>query len=301
MTYKLLAAAAIGFLSLSAVAQQTADVERATSCLNEIEVRVLQSQVEVGVEAYSAAWIPVEVYVPEDGFGCPDEVIVGSGHGLNWMLDSGMQQLDVEPYSARREPLHIAPSGEGWLLKLPRQARQHTFWLRVMNPSQSTPGGYVGYIELRHNGFSQTAVTGMALSSTQFTYLVEPSVAMSFDSSWSGGGSTYFNVDMGVLTAGSVQEFDLVLQSNTDVDIEVTSSNQGRLRHEQSDQHSIPYEFQIAQQLIHLSSPAVVPLNFIGNYTNWRVPLKISVSPVERTMLAGNYVDTIYFDVFPRQ
>lgn len=270
-------------------------------CAEAFSVRVNQSQIDKGIEAYAAAWIPVEISRDPESYECGHQVLISSGEELNWWLESGTQKLAVEPYDSRRNPLHIAPSGSGWLLRLTNDSAQDMFWLRVLDPTQSAPGNYSGYIELKESSRGLRSTEAHYITSTQFTYEIEPSVSMSFEGSWGTGEGTYFSVDMGDLTAGASKDFEMVLQSNTDVSVEVSSANSGYLKHQHNSEKKIHYNLNIQSTPINLASTSALPISFAGNYTNWRIPVTLNVPAVERTMLAGSYVDTIYVDVFPRQ
>lgn len=285
----------------SAAAIEQNQISITSPCAEALTVQVNQSQIEKGIEAYASAWIPVEVRRQPESHDCGNQVLISSGADLTWTLESGTQKLAVEPYDSRRNPLYIAASGAGWLLRLPPGSTQHIFWLRVMNPSLSSPGSYSGYIELKESTPGLRSTEANYITSTQFTYEVEPSVSMSFEGSWGTGSGTYFSVDMGDLTVGASKDFEMVLHSNTDISVEVSSANSGYLQHEANSTKKIHYDLSIQSTPVNLASTSSLPITFSGSYANWRIPVVLKVAAVDRTMLAGNYVDTIYVDVFPRQ
>ena len=290
----------LSVVSVVATAQQ-AQVDIGSSCAEAYTIRVNQSQIEKGGEAQASAWIPVEIRRDIDYPSCGNEILISSGSDLNWQLDSGKYSLQVEPYDSRRNPLHISPSGAGWIFKLTPGSAQDIFWLRVLNPSVTPPGSYHGYIELSAASSALHTSVSNVITSAQFSYDVAPSVSMSFEASWGVSSGTYFNVNLGDLTLGSSKDFDMVLQSNTDVYVEVSSENKGYLAHEENSRQRIGYDLSIQSMPVNLSAPSSVPLNFTGNYTNWRIPMLLSVPAANRHMLAGSYIDTISVDVYPQE
>lgn len=286
-------------ISMIAGAQQS-ELDIGSSCAESYQIRVNQSQIERGLDAHTSSWIPVEIRRDIDQPGCSNQVLISSGTDLNWRLDSGTHMLDIEPYDSRRNRLHISASGAGWIFKMMPGSAQEILWLRVAKPSLVPPGSYYGYIELSEVSRDQHTSSPHDLISTQFVYEVEPSVSMSFDASWEANSRTYFNINLGDLTLGASRDFDMVLRSNTDVSVEVSSENDGYLTHERNSRYRIPYHLSIQHVVIDLSAPSSLPLNFAGDYENWRIPMVISVPAASPMMLAGSYVDTIYVDVYPR-
>ncbi|MCC5878441.1 MAG: hypothetical protein JJU03_00895 [Idiomarina sp.] len=287
-------------LDRGAVTQQT-KLDTSLFCAESYTISVNQSQVEKGSEVHAAAWIPVEIRRDiDDHLRCADEILISSGSDLNWRLDGGIHKLDIEPYDARRNRLQISPSGAGWIFKLAPGSAQDVLWLRVANASLAPPGSYYGYIELSEVIRDTQTSSPTIITSTQFAYHVEPSVSMHFEASWGASSGTFFNISLGDLTLGASKEFDMVLQSNTDVLVEVSSENNGYLTHEENSRYRIAYNLSIQHMPMNLSAPSSLPLSFEGNYENWRVPMLISVPAASTMMLAGSYLDTISVDVFPR-
>lgn len=289
----------LGSISMIAVAQQS-ELDSSLTCAESYQIRVNQNQIERGRDAHASSWIPVEIRRDVDRSGCANEVLISSGTDLNWRLDSGTHKLDIEPYDSRRNRLLISASGAGWIFKMTPGSAQEILWLRVAKPSLVPPGSYYGYIELSEKTRDLHTSSATELISTQFAYEVEPSASMSFEASWGTNSKTYFNVNLGDLTQGASRNFDMVLQSNTDVSVEVSSENEGYLTHEANSRYRIAYNLSIQHIATDLSAPSSIPLNFEGNYENWRIPMIISVPAASPMMLAGSYVDTIYVDVYPR-
>ena len=292
----------LGLLSLVSmtVAAQQAETEIGSSCMDAYTIRVNHSQVERASGAHSTAWIPVEIRRDIDRLGCNNEVLISSGSDLDWQLESNTHRLKVEPYDSRRNRLHISPSGVGWLFKLSPNSTQDTLWLRVEHSTLAPPGSYFGYLELREVTPSLHSNSTHVFTATEIVYEVEPSVALAFDASWGASTGTYFNISLGDLTLGASRMFDMVLESNTDVVVEVSSENKGYLTHEGDSSQKIAYNFRIQRSNLDLSTSSSVPLDFNEKYANWRVPIMIRVPTASTKMLAGNYMDTIYIDVFPR-
>ena len=289
----------LSIVSMTASALQT-EAEIRSSCRDGYTIRVNHSQVEKADGAHSTAWIPVEIRRNIDQLGCNNEVLISSGSNLDWQLESTTHRLKIEPYDSRRNRLHVSPSGIGWLFKLSPNSTQDTLWLRVEHSTLAPPGSYFGYLELRQVAPNLHSPNTHVFTATEIIYEVEPSVALAFDASWGASTGTYFNISLGDLTLGASRMFDMVLQSNTDVVVEVSSENKGYLTHEADSSQQIGYQMRIQRSTLDLSASSSVPLDVNERYTDWRVPIMIRVPNASTKMLAGSYMDTIYIDVFPR-
>lgn len=289
----------LGCISMIAGAKQ-AELDSGLTCSESYQIRVNQSQIERGRDAHASSWIPVEISRDASRPDCTNEVLINSGTDLNWRLDSGTHILDIEPYDSRRNRLLTSASGDGWIFKLPPGSAHEVLWLRVDKPSFVSPGSYYGYILLSEKNRDLHILSATEQISTQFVYEVEPSASMSFEASWGTNSKTYFNVNLGDLTQGSNRVFDMVLKSNTDVSVQVSSENEGYLMHEANSRYRIAYNLSLKHIAVDLSAPSLLPLSFEGTYENWRIPILISVPAASPMMLAGSYRDTIYVDVFPR-
>ncbi|RUO24087.1 hypothetical protein CWE09_13165 [Aliidiomarina minuta] len=294
--YKAYLALAILLLMVSD-AGATKDNECSGSWL--ITVHETRTEFTAGNEV--AAWLPAELRLSGALVDCVDYMLIGPGDGSSWWIDSGFERLEVTPYDARRNPLLIPRQGDGWLLPLPGQQEQHSFWLRVANARQAVPGVYRGLIE-SEPGSRRISHMPLLRESTALEFVVEPRVSLHLDSlngGWSGGKNSYFRVGLGVLHSGLTREFDVVLNSNTDVSLEISSQNLGLLRHTERYSATIPYQLRVNWQSVDLTGVGMVHLPRQGN--NWRVPMQVSVPYVSDFALAGEYSDVITINAYAQE
>lgn len=107
------------------------------------------------------------------------------------------------------------------------------------------------------------------------------------------------SLDLGALHPGLTRRFGLQLRSNTVVDLNFSSENQGTLEHEFSSNSNIPYALSLQGKTIDLSTTATVvaPADLSTNgITN---PMQIRIKDF-KDAVAGDYSDTIHVRISAR-
>lgn len=242
-------------------------------------------------------WLRAEVVLDEQLSQCAQFLLIGPGNSTRWWLESGSQRLSVEPYDARRNALYISEDGRGWILPLQGDGLLHTFLLRVENPQSTRPGIFQGVIQ-SEAWRSRTDKQAFSQQSSLIEMVVEPYVALYFDGDGGTGSGSYFRVDLGELRTGSARQFDMFINSNSDVTLEVESENNGQLVHGMDPTLSIPYEFTLQNRYLDLRTTAILELTN-QQQGDWRIPVRVSVPFVSKTARAGEYSDVISIDVYP--
>jgi hypothetical protein len=244
-------------------------------------------------------WLRAEVVLEDQLGDCIEFLLIGPGNSTQWWLESDTQSLRIEPYDSRRNPLYISDDGRGWVLPLQGDALLHTFLLRVDHPQSTSPGIFQGIIQ-SEGWASRLDSQPFAQESSLIEFVVEPYVALYFDGEQGAGSGSYFRVDLGELRTGAADEFDLFINSNSDVTLEVESKNQGDLVHELDSSLRIPYDFALNNRYLDLRTSSV--LNMARQQQgDWRIPARVSVPYVSRTARAGEYSDVISIDIYPRE
>lgn len=291
------------YLAMAMVMQaiSVAGATQDNECTGSWLIMVHEKRTEFVAGNQAAAWLPAELKLSGALVNCTDYMLLGSGDGSSWWIDSGFERLEVTPYDARRNPLLISGQGGGWLLPLPGKQEQHSFWLRVANARQAVPGIYRGFIESKPGSY-QVSQMPLLRESSALEFVIEPRVSLHLDAlngGWSGGKNSYFRLGLGVLHSGLTREFDVVLNSNTDVSLEISSHNHGLLRHTERHSATIPYQLRVNWQLVDLTGVGMVHLPRQGN--SWRVPLQVSVPYVSEFALAGEYSDVITINAYAQE
>lgn len=273
--------------------------EAQTSCAGSWDIDVRDHGGMQQGSAGPVTWLRAEVVLDEQLSNCAAFLLIGPGNSTLWWIESGSQRLRVEPYDARRNPLYIAEDGRGWVLPLQGDGLLHTFLLRVENPQATRPGLFQGIIQ-SEAWRSRTDKQPTSQQSSLIEMVVEPYVALYFDGEAGTGTGSYFRVDLGELRTGAASQFDMFINSNSNVTLEVESENNGRLVHDMDRSHSIPYEFALESRYLDLRSVSVLELTN-QQQGDWRIPVRVSVPFVSRTARAGQYSDVISIDVYPRE
>lgn len=245
-------------------------------------------------------WLRADVVLDEKISDCIGFLLIGPGNSTQWWLESSTQSLRVEPYDNRRYPLYIAEDGRGWLLPLPGDSLLHTFLLRVDHPQSTRPGIFQGIIQSEAWTNNNLAKQPLSQQSSLIEFVVEPFVGLYFNGARGSGSGSYFRVDLGELHTGTTHEFDMFINSNSDVTLEIESQNNGMLVHVMDRGLFIPYHFILNHRYLDLRTSTTLNIDRQQQY-DWRIPAKISVPFVSRTARAGEYSDTISIDIYPRE
>lgn len=107
------------------------------------------------------------------------------------------------------------------------------------------------------------------------------------------------SLDLGALHPGLTRRFGLQLRSNSVVDLNFSSDNQGTLKHESDPNSNIPYALSLQGKTIDLSTTATVvaPADLSTNgITN---PMQIRIKEF-KDAVAGDYSDTIFVRISAR-
>ncbi|RUO32610.1 hypothetical protein [Aliidiomarina soli] len=282
-----------------AVAQEAGDDHRAAlQCDGHWTAQIQGKAAEFSALHGGSAWIPVELQLDQTLIDCADQLHIGPGTGTSWYIRHGMSRLRVEPYDQRRNALMLGSEGNGWVLPLHEERPQLMFWLRVLDADYATPGVYRGVLVSQFMN-TQTPWLMSAQKNDVFEFVIEPRVSVQIDAPGGGTGS-YYRVDFGSLRSGAFKDFNLVVDSNSDIQVFVTSENQGVMRHIREPSQTIPYRFRLNHRFVDLKNPSTTSIQRLRQRGTWRVPIRIDVPYVGKEQLAGEYSDLITIDVFPQ-
>ncbi|MGX5914619.1 hypothetical protein ACR0ST_07820 [Aliidiomarina sp. Khilg15.8] len=282
-------------LWLALVHGATAD----THCSGSWEITVRDNGGLQQSSAGPVSWLRAEVVLEEQLGDCIGFLLIGPGNSTQWWLESGAQSLRIEPYDSRRNPLYIAEDGRGWVLPLQGDGLLHTFLLRVDHPQSTRPGVFQGIIQ-SEAWASRLATQPLSQQSNLIEFVVEPYVALYFDGGRESSSGSYFRVDLGELRTGSAHEFDVFINSNSDVTLEIESENHGMLVHSMDRSLSIPYDFTLDNHYLDLRTSTTLNMSR-QHQRDWQIPARVSVPYVSRTARAGEYSDIISIDIYPRE
>lgn len=140
-----------------------------------------------------------------------------------------------------------------------------------------------------HNNFTQADTRAQI----PLSVYVEASVQANFvgvTRAENSGGVSYFQ--LGELVPGMVRSVGLQLRANTDVDIEVSTENQGRLVNQDYGDSFIPYALSVGGESVDLSGGGRLALPSSVSPQGQTSPINIQISDF-RQAAAGNYTDTI--------
>lgn len=275
------------------------DARTEERCSGSWEIALADKGVVQQSSAGPVTWLRVEVILEKQLGECIEFLLIGPGNSTQWWLESGNQRLRIEPYDSRRNSLYISEDGRGWVLPLQGDGLLHTFLLRVDHPQSTSPGTFQGIIQseawknrLDNQPFAQ--------ESNLIEFLVEPYVALYFDSKQGTGPGSYFRLDLGELRTGVAHQFDMFINSNSDVTLEIESENHGALVHKMDSSLTIPYDFTLNNRYLDLRTSSTLHMTR-QKEGDWRVPARVSVPFVSKTARAGEYSDVISIDIYPRE
>lgn len=297
--YSLSAAALLTFgVTQSSLAQTLSTERTAFGCEGHWTAQVQEKAAEYSAMRGGSAWIPVEVQLDPELLACASELHIGPGTGTLWHVKNGMNQLQIEPYNQRRNPLQLSRDGNGWVIPIEQESPQLMFWLQVMNADYAAPGSYAGVLVSQLYD-AKTPWRVSAQKNDTFEFVIEPRVSVQIDAPGGGSGS-YYRVDFGSIQSGVYKDFNLQVDSNTDIRVYVSSENSGELRHTRESTVGIPYRLQLNRKFVDLRAPESMNIARSRQRGSWQVPVRLDVPYVGKEQLAGEYSDLITIDVYPQ-
>lgn len=130
--------------------------------------------------------------------------------------------------------------------------------------------------------------------------LVQPSVQANFVATDSVSGSgTAASVSLGNLTTGLRRDLGIQVRANTDVDVSISSRENGVLKRDGNGAASVNYDLIVGGSVFDLSSPATTELSAITNLGGVTNPVSIIVGDT-RGAPSGRYSDQITFTISGR-
>ncbi|MCC5855104.1 MAG: hypothetical protein JJU10_05380 [Idiomarina sp.] len=251
-------------------------------------------QAEFRQEEQLTMWIPGEVRLVGNLKECISFVTMRGNRGDYIEFDNGLYRLNAQPFDDNRNPLMRTPDGDGWILPLQANRERQRFWFRVPQAGFANPGTYVATIEALLNGDDVTN-TIRESKNAQFEFTIASLVSLKVRAeglSWMQGSNSHYRIDLGALHSGTTREFDLIVRSNADVRLSISSANQGMLRHNDRPEALIPYQVRLQNTLMSLSNLDGLDLSLSGPSQDWRVPMRITIPDVGLAW-AGQYGDII--------
>lgn len=111
-------------------------------------------------------------------------------------------------------------------------------------------------------------------------------------------GTTHADVDFGVITAGASRTVNFQIRGNSDVNVEISSENGGKMVHDTDDTHVVPYSVVADNIPSDLTSPLTLMRRPERSLAGTSYPLIITIDEVLGS-ISGRYRDTITVDVYP--
>lgn len=275
-------------------------IEIIGDCKAQSQIRIETDAIQYRPSSGEDALIPVYIQVPDELLSCAKFLVIRSGMGPIWQLRSYYNSIEVEPVSARREPLYLTPSARAWWVPLDRMAGQTTIYLKALNASDAAPGDYTGVLEYALAA-DLIGDENLPFQAWQVGFNVQRRIGISFGSAADFGtqpSRSYYELDLGNLATGNTYPIETFFTGNTRFTLRIESENQGQLVHRQSD-YAIAYDLTSQQGAIDLRGVSSLLLGVDGNMRTSHFPMQLSLPDVSQFAPAGDYYDILSFEVTP--
>ncbi|WP_028768148.1 hypothetical protein [Shewanella fidelis] len=286
---------AISYLSFTSLAYSQSQKER-DSCNGVWQVELKTQSAIAESKGQKGIWIPGNIYLDRQLSACAKEIVIRQPTGGEPLLKGSTSQHRYELKNKLRQPLTQTGRSD-YILPVLGQ-RKINLWAYIPHGGTFYPGAYRGILDIELKSDANSVI---ATNNYSFNYQVAPYVRAKISNtndSWLPPTGTSIRIDLGNLTQKNRKELPLFIESNSYVDISMSSSNKGSLVNLKNKQNKVPYQVLFLGQQVSLINEAEFSIsNRLLDGQKMAIYFENSPMPFAR---AGLYEDIITINLFAK-